>query len=183
MPEEQKVEARIRNRFNDTIWQAAARRYGIAFDQIHLLDGFESFMLEFERPSGGASQRGILRIGHSLRRSPALIQAEADWINYLAEGGATVARALPSPAGSLVEAIDNGQGGQFLATAFTKAPGRHTTKADWTPALRETYGGLIGRMHALSRHYVAPHPDCLRYHWNDSPNDSVSHLPRQHGPR
>ena len=168
------MEPRIKDRFNVAILKAAMQRYGIAEGQIELLDGFESFMYEFTR--GG--QPGILRIGHSLRRTPQLIQAEVDWINYLAEGGAGVAKALLSARGNLVEAIDDGQGEQFLVTAFARAPGRHSRKADWTPALFERYGQLVGRIHALSQEYTPPHPDCVRYAWNDDVNaDVVKFLP------
>ena len=44
-------------------------RYGIASDQIRPLDVFESFIYEFERGPFAY----ILRIGHSLRRTEALI--------------------------------------------------------------------------------------------------------------
>ena len=71
------------SRFNDNILHAAMQRYDIAADQIHLLDGFESFIYEFNRPDGDF----ILRIGHSLRRTPDLIRGEVDWINYLSDGG------------------------------------------------------------------------------------------------
>ena len=55
----------IKDRYNDTILQEAMRRYGIAKDQIHSLDAFESFIFEFERDVGAY----ILRIAHSSRRS------------------------------------------------------------------------------------------------------------------
>lgn len=172
------MEPRIKERFNNQILTEAIRRYGITEGQIHLLDGFESFMYEFDRDG----QPGILRIGHSLRRTPALIQAEVDWINYLAEGGAGVARALFSARGNLVEAVDDGQGEQFLVTAFAKAPGQHSRQSEWTPAFFETYGQLIGRMHALSKAYTPPHPDCVRYHWDDEANMSVAQfLPAEDG--
>jgi amicoumacin kinase len=157
------MEPRIKSRFNDNILTTAMIRYGIAEGHIHLLDGFESFMFEFDRDD----QAGILRIGHSLRRTSQLIQAEVDWINYLADGGAGVARALFSVRGSLVEAVDDDQGGQFLVTAFAKAPGKHSRQSDWTPAFLETYGQLIGCIHALSPGYTPPHPECVRYHWDD----------------
>jgi amicoumacin kinase len=67
-------------------------RYNIPSDKIELLDGFESFIYRFQRPDG----QFILRIGHSSRRSPDLIRGEVDWINYLAAGGALVARAILS---------------------------------------------------------------------------------------
>ena len=113
------MEQRIKGRFSAGILAEARERFEIEKDRIHLLDGFESFMFEFERPNG----EFILRLAHSLRRTLSLIQAEVDWINYLAAGGATVARAVCSRRGRLVEEIEDGQGGRFLATAFIKAGG------------------------------------------------------------
>src|SRR5690348_9025767 len=135
----------IKDRYNDTILEEAMQRYGISKEQIQLLDSFESFIYEFER--GGRSY--ILRIAHSSRRNETLIQGELDWINYLADGGVSAARAIVSERDNLVEAIEDGQGGAFLATAFVKAQGQAPWEL-WTPQLYDTYGQLIGRMHALS---------------------------------
>jgi Ser/Thr protein kinase RdoA (MazF antagonist) len=170
---ENRMESRIKERFTEMILAEAMHRYGIAEGHIHLLDGFESFMYEFDWTRGGVPDSGILRIGHSLRRTLALIQAEVDWINYLADGGAGVAKAWLSERGNLVEAVDDEQGGQFLVTAFAKAAGRHPGRAEWTPAFFETYGQLIGRMYALSRRYTPPHADCVRPHWNDEVNMEI----------
>ena len=84
------MEKRIKERFNGQILGRTKRRFGIADDQVQLLDGFESFIYEFERHN----QSYILRIGHSFRRSGPLIQGEVDWINYLAAGGASVSKAI-----------------------------------------------------------------------------------------
>jgi Ser/Thr protein kinase RdoA (MazF antagonist) len=157
------MEERIKERFNPTILEETLRRYGVTPDCARLLDGFESFMYEMERDSDAY----ILRIGHSLRRSEMLIQAEVDWINYLAAGGASVARAILSAQGRLVEAIDDGHGNQFLATAFVKARGQSPWVIGWTPELYETYGQLIGRMHALSQKYQPSNPAWQRPHWDD----------------
>lgn len=170
------MEHRIKDRFNDNILKEAMVRYDIADGHIQLLDGFESFMFEFDQDA----QPGILRIGHSLRRTPQLIQAEVDWISYLSDGGAGVAKALFSARGNLVEAVDDGQGEQFLVTAFAKAPGTQPGKAEWTPLLFERYGQSIGRMHALSKAYTPSHPDCVRYHWDDDINMNVEEfLPQE----
>ena len=77
-------------RYNDTILHEPMRRYAIAPDKIHRLDSFESIIYEFEREGKGF----VLRIGHSFRKSEALIQGEVDWINHLARGGVSVARAI-----------------------------------------------------------------------------------------
>ena len=156
------MDGQIIARYNDVILQEAMRRYGIAKDQIQPLDAFESFIYEFER--GGADY--ILRIGHSFRKSEALIRGEVDWINYLAQGGVSVARAIPSEMENLVEMIEDGQGGEFLVTAFVKAAGQKPWLAGWTPTRFENYGRLLGKMHALAVDYQAI-PAWRRPEWDD----------------
>jgi Ser/Thr protein kinase RdoA (MazF antagonist) len=95
------------------------------------------------------------------------IQGEVDWLNYLAAGGVSVARAIHSNAGHLIEALDDGQGEQFLATAFVKAPGGHHPRTDWTPEFMQHYGETLGRIHRLSRAYQPTNPAWKRLHWND----------------
>lgn len=168
------MEYESRSRFTDRILHDAIRRYGITLDEVTLLDGFESYIYEFKR-DGSAF---ILRIGHSRRRTPDLIQGEVEWINHLADGGAGVARAIRLDTGHLVEAIDDDQGGQFLATAFVKAPGRPAGKVGWTPAFYEAYGRLLGRIHALSKTYAPSGPAIRRYDWNHPQNlDVLDWLP------
>lgn len=158
------MEQRIKERYNETVLKEARERYGIAADGIRALDGFESFIYEFERDSGAY----ILRIGHSLRRSEGLIRGEVDWMNYLAAGGATVAEPVLSENGRPVEAIEDGQGGHFLATAFVKAEGRPPWEVGWTPELYEKYGQLIGRMHALTKAYEVPDRAWRRPEWDSA---------------
>ena len=160
------MEPIIRNRFNDEIVAEARLRYGIEQDKIQLLDGFESFMFEYEK-DGGAY---ILRLSHSRRRTPELIQGEVDWINYLAVGGAGVAKAVLSENGELVELIDDGEGEQFLATAFIKAPGEPVREGFWDEPFFEDYGRLLGRIHRLSKSYVLADPSWNRGAWNDASN-------------
>lgn len=155
------MDIQIRERWNITVLTEAARRYGIAADQIRPLDAFESFIFEYQ----AGPRAYILRIAHSLRRTEALIQGEAEWINFLAEGGVGAARAVPSCSGSLVETIPDGQGGSFLATAFEKAAG-HPPWDLWSPRLYETYGELIGRMHARSKDYQPSNPALRRPDWD-----------------
>lgn len=140
------------------------RRYGISPDRIQILDGFESYMYEFNRDG----QNYILRIGHSFRRNDNLIHGEVDWINYLARGGASVSRAILSNNERLVERINDGKEEQFLVTAFVRAAGRPIQKGkQWNDELFERYGRLIGRMHALSRSYEPANPAWRRPDWDD----------------
>lgn len=161
----------IRNRYTPDILAEALRRYDIAPGDVGQGEGFESFIYRFSRDGG----RFILRITHTYRRTPELIHGEVDWINYLAAGGAGVARAVASARGELVEEIDDGAGGRFLATAFVHAPGRHPWEVAWSPAMMETYGRLIGRMHALTKSYEPADPAWRRRAW---PGDSTDEIER-----
>lgn len=152
----------IKDRYNDTILQEAMRRYRIAEGQIRPLDAFENFIYEFERDS----RAYILHIAHNLRRSEALILGEVDWINYLAAGGISVAKAIPSEAGNFVEVIEDQRGGAFLVTAFVKAQGQAPWDL-WTPKLYESYGGMIGRIHTLSKSYQPAQAAWKRPDWNN----------------
>jgi Ser/Thr protein kinase RdoA (MazF antagonist) len=163
------VEPEITKRYNDQILDEAIRRFDIPEDQIALLDGFESYIYEFERDDA----EYILRVGHSRRRTVDLIRGEVDWINHLSAGGAGVAHAITSSRGELVEAIDDDHGGQFLVTAFQKAPGRPSWEAGWSPELYQTYGKLLGRIHALSKSYTPADPAWRRPEWNDPSNLDV----------
>ena len=155
------MESRIRERYSERILEEALERFGGA--DAELLDGFENYMYEYTR----LENRSILRIGHSIRRSEALIRGEVDWINYLARGGASVARAVLSERGGLVEAIDDGHGGRFLATSFIRAEGVSPARYGWTPNLVQAYGELIGTMHTLSLDYDPGSPEWRRPHWDD----------------
>lgn len=155
--------------FNDNILAAARQHYDIPADNIGLLDGFESFIYKFNRPDGDY----ILRIGHSSRRSEALIHGEVDWINYLAAGGAGVARAVLSATGNLVEPIDDAHAGQFLCTAFVKARGQEMRRERMSERFFANYGRLLGRMHALAKDYTVCNPAWKRYAWDDPENNTA----------
>lgn len=163
------MDPKIASRFNEEILKAAMRHYNIAAENITALDGFESFIYRFERPDG----RFILRIGHSERRSPELIHGEVDWINFLAGHGASVARAILSAEGNLVEAIPDGYGAEFLCTSFVHAPGGPISRAQTNDSVYRNYGRLLGRMHALSKTYRVSNPAWKRYDW-DSPENNTA---------
>jgi Ser/Thr protein kinase RdoA (MazF antagonist) len=158
------MEEKIRSRFNENILAEAQQRYGIASENLEELGGFESFIYGFKKDAA----RYILRLGHSLRRSPGLVQGEVDWINHLARGGAGVAQAVNSEAGNLVERIPDGQGEQFLATAFVWAPGDSVWRmGGWTERFMLNYGRLLGKIHTLTKQYTVTNPAWKRPHWDD----------------
>lgn len=170
------MEEKIRSRLNDDILTETRKRYGIADDDLEELGGFESFIYSFEKD--GAPY--VLRLGHSLRRTPGLIQGEVDWINHLARGGAGVAKAVNSDADNLVELIPDGQGEHFLGTAFAWAKGGPVWKMEgWTERFMLNYGRLIGKIHALTKQYTLPNEAWKRPSWDDPiMTDTTNALPR-----
>lgn len=162
------MEQRIKDLFNEEILQEAMRRYGIEKDQIHILDSFESFIFEYSNQS----VEYILRISHSIRRTEDLIRGEVDWINFLADRNIGVSKGITSRNGNLVEAVDDHQGGQFLATAFVKAKG-HSPWGRWTPALYESYGELVGKIHFHTQYFQPLFSTRKRPEWDDPIFDYV----------
>jgi Ser/Thr protein kinase RdoA (MazF antagonist) len=157
------MEKKIKERFNQGILDQAMQAFKIGQDDIQLLDGFESFIYEFQR--GGGSY--ILRIGHSLRRPANLIRGEVDWINYLHRGGAGVSRAVLAGNGELVVPLEDGSGDYFLATAFEKAAGSPPGKEILGPEFYKNYGRLLGRMHQLTKKYQPAEPGWKRPDWDE----------------
>lgn len=157
------MEQRIKERFSESILDQARAAYGIKPVDIQELGGFESYIYEFRQ----GEEKGILRIAHSIRRSPDQIRGELDWINFLKDGGASVAGALLSMNDQLVEEIDDGAGGYFLVNAFEKADGHHRRREEWTEALLFEYGRQIGLMHMLSTTYQPSDPAWKRPEWDD----------------
>lgn len=157
------MEERIRERYSDLILERALAVYGINRDTIKPLDGFESYLYQFQR----SGEEGILRISHSIRRSPDMIRAELDWIDYLYQAGVGVSKPLRSLEDSWVESLADGEGGCFLTAAFQKASGEPHSGLDWSDELLREYGYQIGSMHKLATTYQPSNPAWRRPAWND----------------
>lgn len=152
------LEKSIRERYTDCIRDEAVSRF--CGEEPEDIGGFESFIMKFRR---GETEL-VLRLAHTIRRTPEMIRGEVQWIRYLADNGVSVADAVESRSGKLVEEIPDGAGGSFLATAFTMARGESPWKYGWDAAFSRNYGRLIGKMHALSSSYSGRAD--LRPHWN-----------------
>ena len=157
------MEECIKKRYSAEVLNQALELFDIDHDKIQALDGFESYIYEFDHPAGP----GILRISHSIRRSPELILGELDWIQYLYEGGAQVAHPKTSTTGIFVEEIDDQAGGSFLAAAFNRAGGETFRGEEWPVPLLFEYGKLLGLIHRLSRDYQPTKPEWRRLEWDD----------------
>jgi Ser/Thr protein kinase RdoA (MazF antagonist) len=110
----------------------------------------------------------ILRAAYRSDRPFEQIQAEVDFVNYLADGGARVSRALPSEDGNLVERLE-ADGLDFIVVAFEKAPGLRLPDNGYRyregvslDEYFQNWGRTLGKMHALTKRYRPSWPDLRR---------------------
>ena len=160
------MDKQIQEKFNDKILKEAMLRFGITEGNIKIINnGFMNIVYEFCKDN----KNYILRIGHSSRRSEPLIQAEVDWIYYLAENGAAVHQVIFSEDNNLVEHVPDSYGGYFLVTAFVKANGSFYKNKLYTYSDENVYqilGQTIGKFHSLTKNYNPTHMNCIRSQWN-----------------
>ena len=79
------MEQNIRQRLQREHVEEIAGRYGTTPEQLRPLDGYESFIFSV------APLELVIRVGHSSRRPPELVEGELDWMSYLASRGVSVA--------------------------------------------------------------------------------------------
>lgn len=156
--------------YNEKIFEEICNRFEIQKNKIKLLNGFENFIYEFRKNE----KSYILRVTHSLHRTEEQIKAEVEWVNYLAENGVSVSRAVLSPDNNLVERFETGNT-YFMAIAFEKADGRHIKKEDRKPQVYENLGKIIGKMHRLTKDYKPK--KYKRSHWYEQDYDLINFIP------
>lgn len=110
----------------------------------------------------------ILRLTHPLYIDFELIPGETNWINYLADGGVRIPRAVPSDRGNLVEIIED-EDCPYAVVCFEKAKGQQIDfddVNDWNAGLFEKYGETIGRIHSLTKQYRPADRSLVRIQWH-----------------
>ncbi len=147
---------------DDAILTDAAARFGIDRTSIGPIKGFENCVCECMRDG----QPAILRLSHSTHRSKTAIEAELEWVDYLASHGLSVCQPLRSRNDRLVESIELDRAG-FSVVAFERAAGRWVARNDQTRAMTVNRGKLLGQMHALSKDYNPRDNRITRPQWYD----------------
>lgn len=104
----------------------------------------------------------VLRITESFHRNPKQIQSEIDWLRHLAQSGLTVVQPMRTNNGSFVVQTP---GGEFLATLFSKAPGKPLEVQKLNHDFIEKWGGYLGEIHKLTLNYQDPSGKQSREQW------------------
>ncbi|WP_160035340.1 phosphotransferase enzyme family protein [Paenibacillus sp. An7] len=142
-----------------------ASRYGIKAEALRYIGGFQNFIYECQ----AENKEYIMRFTPSAHRNQSDVQAELEWILYLAEKGISVSSPVPSTYGRWTETLKLKEM-YFTATLFDKAKGK---KIDYPDCLKdqelyERLGRVTGRMHALTKSYKPVDPKIRRHDWTDN---------------
>lgn len=114
-------------------------------------------------------ERYILRITQKPAKYIPSYEGEIDWVNYLADNGVRVSRAISSVNNRYVEHIHN-DNSCFLVSAFEKADGKIPDTKDnevWNESLFYKWGQSMGQMHALAKEYTVKDISMKRKEWNE----------------
>jgi Ser/Thr protein kinase RdoA (MazF antagonist) len=146
-------------------------------EEATLLDDVTNLVYEIKSPQG----RRILRLTHSSHHTEDEIIAELDWMNYLIQQDIPASCPLLSKNNRLTEHYSV-QNSYFVATAFEYAPGHFvdwTNSQEWNPALIQTFGRIMGRMHHVTKQYNPKHLRQKRSHWyeDDLLRNAADYLP------
>lgn len=148
----------------DNVLEKAANCYGTTPGKIGHVGGEDNIVYEYERDG----EPFILRFTHSSHRTAELVKGEIDFLNYLADNGASVSRAVPSENGELVEVITL-KNSYYSVVAFKKAKGIPAVKMNIDEQSSDFFqelGQAMGNLHALTKEYIPPH-NCKRPEWHE----------------
>lgn len=137
----------------------AAAVFGV--EATESLGGYENLLLRSLDPPGR-----VLRLTHTSRRSPEMIEAEFDFMAHLAQNAVEVVAPIRSRRGELVEVVETSTGDQLVVACMTEADGERRPREDWSTANLVSYGSLLGSMHRAASTYAPSRP--LRPPWFES---------------
>lgn len=109
--------------------------------------------------------RRFLRLTWAQDRPRDALEAEMDYLRYLAQHEFPAAQPLVSRNNQVVESVTNNYA-RFYAAVFTAAEGHYIASEALTDAQIITWGASLGRLHILSQNYHPP-PNLRRPGWHD----------------
>lgn len=144
--------------FNDSVLAYSMKAFGLEGEPKEL-NAAENFVYECADKSG---QPRMLRISSEIHKPLGQIHAEIDFINFLHDSGASVAKPIESCSGQYVETVET-KDASFWAVAFEKAEGRHIGRDELDSGFITLWGKEIGKLHRLTKSFQpGKHP---RQHW------------------
>ncbi|NWK71975.1 phosphotransferase [Bacillus paramycoides] len=146
------MEIAVERVFTKEILARAAKSFHVTVEKKPLGD-FENYIFKAKDRDG---EDHVLRLTHSSHRSKKEVEAELDFLRYVAEHGAKAAGPYYSIFQNLVEEIGAEDGTSFYASLFVYAKGEQV-KGDespyWGDTFFEAWGKAIGQLHRLTMNY------------------------------
>jgi len=152
------MEKIIAEAMNDTVIKDSIKKYGVAFEDVKRLGGFENFIYEYEKDG----KEFVIRYVHSHHRTFELVFAELEFIDYLAKNGANVSTVVHTLSDELLFKVPAQEGYYFSVCVFTKAKGTYVKREQLNDGFFEMFGEAVGTLHRLTKSY---HPKHKRYHF------------------
>lgn len=172
------MDPQIKSLFLDEHAIEGAARFGVSQGDLTFIGGFQNFIYSYTREEF----KYILRFTPSTLRMPVGLEAEIEWIRYLAENGMSVSEPVSSINGKDVERIP-GKIMDFYATSFRHAPGRKIGYPEClgNSLLYEYCGRMTGHLHELAKRYK---PINRRHTWmsNEYLLRAGKYIPSEHEP-
>ncbi|CAM4338483.1 phosphotransferase [Paenibacillus alkaliterrae] len=153
------MDPQIKLLFLDEHAMEGAARFGVSQEELSFIGGFQNFIYSYTREEC----KYILRFTPSTLRMQEGLEAELEWIRYLAENGMSVSEPIPSVHGIDIERVP-GKIIDFYATSFRHAPGRKIGYPEClgNPLLYKQCGRTTGQLHELAKRYE---PLARRHTW------------------
>ncbi|MDQ2996825.1 MAG: phosphotransferase [Chloroflexota bacterium] len=137
--------------------------YGIEPTQLHCLtDNLDDGVYGFTREG----QDFVLKYTLQAARLYSTLQAQVDWVNFLAAHDAPVSHPVPSLHGVFVEQLPIND--TFVSViCYECVPGERPEGTALTAELFQTWGEVLGKLHALSTQYTPPDLHAPIDHWDE----------------
>jgi amicoumacin kinase len=172
------MDPQIKLLFLDEHAKEGAARFGLSQEELSFIGGFQNFIYSSTREGC----KYILRFTPSTLRTQEGLEAEIEWIRYLAGNGISVSESVPSALGMDVERV-SGEMVDFYVSSFRHAPGRKIGYPEClgNPLLYEQCGRMTGNLHELAKRYE---PLARRHSWerNEYLLRARKYIPPEHAP-
>ncbi|PGX08215.1 phosphotransferase enzyme family protein [Bacillus sp. AFS033286] len=146
------MEITVERVFSQEILARATKAFHVTVEDKPLGD-FENYIFKAKDKN---NEDYVLRLTHSSHRSKKEVEAELDFLRYVAENGAKVAGPLYSASQNLVEELIAEDGTFFFASLFTYAKGEQVKGEEspyWGYSYFKAWGKAIGQLHRLTMNY------------------------------
>jgi amicoumacin kinase len=166
------IERYITQALTPSLLKSVCASWGIAHERCRLLGDFENFAFEVEVRARPA----VLRLTHRSHRSANDIQAELDFVRFLAERALPVCAPLSTQSGADWQAA----GDEFFACCFERAEGKEATLLEPSPSRERTFhswGRTLASFHQAAAEYVPLAGRAQRFHWYEDDLTVSRHLP------